>query len=93
MSVGETGRTAQQRIREHQADRRLGRTDRLAIAEHVHNKGHEIFWKPAVAAQERNAKQRKIKEALYIHRMEKQNGSMNKDNELQLSRFWLDTMF
>ena len=52
------GRTAQQRMRKHQADTRLGRTNRSTIAEQVHNEGHGIFWKPAVVAQERNAKQR-----------------------------------
>ena len=40
--TGETKRTANQRIREHKADTRIGRVDKSAIAELAHVTGHEV---------------------------------------------------
>ena len=41
--IGETKRKAQQRIKEHKADTRIGRVDKSAIAEHTHVTGHRII--------------------------------------------------
>ncbi|KAJ8938974.1 hypothetical protein NQ318_005216 [Aromia moschata] len=43
--IGQTGRSIQCRIKEHQRHTRLGNTDKSAIAEHVHaNENHKIDY-------------------------------------------------
>ena len=88
--IGETGRTAKQRIREHKADTRIGRIDKSAIAEHEHITGHRLHWEPKVIEREQHSGKRKVKEALHIHRMRKRSGSMNQDSGWHLSNIWLD---
>ena len=43
--VGETRRTAAQRVKEHKSDTRLGHLDKSAVAEHAHTTGHHVHWK------------------------------------------------
>ena len=88
--IGETKRKAQQRIKEHKADTRIGRVDKSAIAEHAHVTGHRIYWEPMVIEREQHGGRRKVKEALHIHRMKRRGGSMNQDSGWQLSKIWLD---
>ena len=54
--VGETRRTAAQRVKEHKSDTRLGHLDKLAVAEHAHTTGHHIHWKAMVVEREHCAK-------------------------------------
>ena len=88
--IGETKRTANQRIREHKADTRIGRVDKSAIAELAHVTGHEVHWDAMIVEKEQHSGRRKVKEALHIHRMKKAGGSMNQDNGWHLSKIWLD---
>ena len=88
--IGETKRKAQQRIKEHKADTRIGRVDKSAIAEHAHVTGHKIYWEPMVIEREQHGGRRKVKEALHIHCMKRRGGSMNQDSGWQLSKIWLD---
>ena len=41
--IGETGRSVQDRIKEHKRDTRLVRTQTSAVSEHVNNTGHNPF--------------------------------------------------
>ena len=90
--IGETKRTANRRIREHQADTRIRRVDKSAIAEHAHVTGYEVHWDAMIdiVEKEQHSGRRKVKEALHIHRMKKAGGSMNQDNGWHLSKIWLD---
>ena len=42
--IGETGRSMQERIKEHDRDIRLGRTQTSAVSEHTHETGHYPIW-------------------------------------------------
>ena len=88
--IGETRRTVAQRIKEHQADTRLGHTERSAIVEHIHSTGHKVHWEARIIQKEQHGRRRKVKEALHIHRMKQKGGSMNQDSGWDLSRIWLD---
>ena len=88
--VGETRRTAAQRVKEHKSDTRLGHLDKSAVAEHAHTTGHHVHWKARVVEREQHGRKRKVKEALHIHRMTRKDGSMNQDRGLHLSKIWLD---
>ena len=72
--IGETKRTANQGIREHKADTRIGRVDKSVIAEHAHVTGHEVHWNAMIVEKEQHSGRRKVKEALHIHRMKKAGG-------------------
>ena len=88
--VGETRRTAAQRVKEHKSDTRLGHLDKLAVAEHAHTTGHHVHWKAMVVEREQHGRKRKVKDALHIHRMTRKDGSMNQDRGLHLCKIWLD---
>ena len=88
--VGETGRTAQQRAREHKCHTRCGRIELSAIAKHAHDEGHNIYWEPRIVAKETNAARRKVKEALAIRKLQRAKGAMNQDVGMNLSTIWLD---
>ena len=42
--IGETGKPMQDRIKEHDRDIRLARTETSAVSEHAHNTGHKPLW-------------------------------------------------
>ena len=62
--IGETHRTAKQRLREHKSHTRTGHLELSAIADHVHERGHTIHWEPHILAKEKAKTKRKIKEVL-----------------------------
>ena len=86
--VGETNRTAKQRIKEHRCHTRTGHTELSAIAEHAHSTGHDIHWQPHIVAKEKNTTMRKVKEAIAIHKLG-QEKTMNLDCGIELSKLWL----
>ena len=43
--IGETGRAMQDRIKEHDRDIRLARTETSAVSEHANETGHLPIWK------------------------------------------------
>ena len=87
--IGETSRTAEQRVKEHKAHVTHGRTEQSAFASHVAEKQHQVYWKPRIIEKERNTTKQKVKEALTIRKLEKKDGAMNQDNGLELSKLWL----
>ena len=42
--IGETGRPIQDRIKQHDRDIRLARTETFAVLERAHNTGHKPLW-------------------------------------------------
>ena len=42
--MGKTGRPMQDRIKEHDRDIRLTRTETSAVSQHAHNTGHKPLW-------------------------------------------------
>ena len=56
--IGETKRSASQRIKEHKVDTRIGRIDKSAIAEHAHVTGHEVHWDPMIIEKEQHGGRR-----------------------------------
>ena len=43
--IGETGRAMQERVKEHDRDIRLARTQTSAVSEHANGRGHFPIWK------------------------------------------------
>ena len=67
--IGETGRSMQERMKEHDRDIRLARTQTSAVSEHAHETGHYPLWNE-VKFIERNSHwyTRRVKEAIHITR-------------------------
>ena len=77
--IGETGRSINQRICEHVADLRHGRSRSLALTEHDENMNHHICIKEAkVIARIDHFHHRRLREALEI---EKRPVNLNRDDE------------
>ena len=55
--------------KEHRMHTGTGHVELLAVANHSHNKGHEMHWTPKVLAREEDTTKRKIKEALAIKKL------------------------
>ena len=89
--IGETTRTAKQRIKEHKDHTKKGKDDMSAVAKHVIDTGHKIHWKPRIITTEKKPLQRKVREALTIHQVAKRNQDhlMNLDKGTELSNLWL----
>ena len=84
--IGETRRMAAQRVKEHKSDTRLGHSDKSAVVQHAHTTGHNAYRRAMVVEWEQHERNRKVKEALHIHRMTRKDGSMNQDRGLHLSK-------
>ena len=59
--VGETKRTANQRIMEHKADTRNGHVDKSAIAEHAHMIEYKVHWDAIGIEREQTQEEGKLK--------------------------------
>lgn len=82
--IGETGRRAILRKREHERDVR-DLNVRSAIAEHCHNFDHKIdFNKFCIIDKEKNGTRRKIKESIAIMR----NKTFNRDEGVRINSIW-----
>ena len=84
--IGETGRTAITRAKEHASYVRNGRFDMSAAADHAIIHQHSLSFKTVqIVDHEPRAARRRVKEALHI-RTEK--NPMNKDKGLELDPIW-----
>ena len=83
--VGETGRTLELHLKEHQrAVKSRQTTNRIAV--HANNTHHSILWDSAeVISRETHWHKRKVQEALCIPRTD---NTMNLDQGLQLNPIW-----
>ena len=85
--IGETGRQATVRFKEHESYVRNGRFDMSAAAEHAIFHRHKLDFEHAkIIEHEKRISQRRVKEALHIN-AEKKN--MNRDKGLGLASIWL----
>ncbi|KAJ8946562.1 hypothetical protein NQ318_008292 [Aromia moschata] len=83
--IGQTGRSIQCRIKEHQRHTRLGNTDKSAIAEHVHtNENHKIDYEN-IRDKTTRYYPRIIRESLEIM---KNNNNFNGEDGYRLSNTW-----
>ena len=65
--IGETGRPMQDRIKEHDRDIRLARTETSAVSEHAHNTGHKPLWNEVkFIDRDPYYYTRRVKEAIHI---------------------------
>ena len=65
--IGETGRPMQDRIKEHDRDVRLARTETSAVSEHAHNTGHKPLWnKVKFIDRDPYYYTRRVKEAIHV---------------------------
>ena len=88
--IGETGRSINQRIHEHVADLRHGRSWSSALAEHVEKTNHHICIEDTkVIATIDHFHHRKLREALEI---EKRPVNLNRDDGWNVSRCWITTL-
>ena len=82
-NVGETGRTLNERLKEHKRALRLSNPSRSALAEHDLNTGQNIGWEDALIIDfESNFWARKVKESIWIKRIKP---SLNRDSGYLLS--------
>ena len=92
--IGETGRSANTRMKEHKAACRWARFERSAVAEHAWKDGHIIIieWDEVkILDTARDERERRVKEALYI-RLAPPGLKMNRNEGKDISPLWLSAM-
>ena len=88
--IGETGRSINQRISEHSADLRHGRTKSSALAEHAEKTMHHVCVEEAqVIARVAQFHHHKFREALEI---EKRPNNLNRDDGWKISSCWVPAL-
>ena len=88
--IGETGRSIQQRMNEHVADLRHGRTKSSVLAEHVDKTKHQVCIEEArVVAKVAQFHHRKFREAIEI---ERRPMNLNRDDGWKISRSWIPAL-
>ena len=85
--IGETGRPMQDRIKEHDRDIRLARTETSAVSEHAHNTGHKPVWNE-VKFINYYYYTRRVKEAIHI----RLHPSNIVDSGIEISEAWKPTI-
>jgi len=84
--IGETGRAMQDRIKEHDRDIRLARTQTSAVSEHANKPGHLPIWKEVkFIDRDLHWYTRRVKEAIHI-RLHPNN--INRDSEIEIPEAW-----
>ena len=87
--IGETLRTMEVRLKEHEKHKRMCEIEKSAVAEHACILDHSIAWKEAkVIDREKSIIGRRVKEALHIATAGE--GTMNKDKGLEISKLWIN---
>ena len=88
--IGETGRPMQDRIKEHDRDIRLARTETSAVSEHAHNTGHKPLWNEVkFIDRDPYYYTRRVKEAIHI-RLHPNN--INRDSGIEIPEAWMPTI-
>ena len=88
--IGETGRSMQERIKEHDRDIRLARTQTSAVAEHAHETGHYPIWNEVkFIDRDPHWYTRRVKEAIHI-RLHPNN--INRDSGIEIPEAWMPTI-
>ena len=88
--IGETGRARQDRIKEHDRDIRLARTQTSAVSEHANETGHLPIWKEVkFIYRVPHWYTRGVKEAIHI-RLHPNN--INRDSGIEMPEAWIPTI-
>ena len=88
--IGETGRAMQDRIKEHDRDIRLARTQTSAVSEHANETGHLPIWKEVkFIDRDPHWYTRRVKGAIYI-RLHPNN--INRDSGIEIPEAWIPTI-
>ncbi|XP_078384814.1 uncharacterized protein LOC144667294 [Oculina patagonica] len=88
--IGETGRPMQDRIKEHDRDIRLARTQTSAVVEHTNNTGHYPLWNEVkFIDRDSHWYTRRVKEAIHI-RLHPNN--INRDSGIEIPEAWMPTI-
>ena len=88
--IGETGRSMHERIKEHDRDIRLARTQTSAVSEYAHISGHYPLWDDVkFIDRDPHWYTQRVKEAIHI-RLHPDNN--NRDNEIEIPAAWMPTI-
>ena len=88
--IGETGRSMHERIKEHDRDIRLARTQSSAVSEHSNATGHYPLWDEVkFIDRDPHWYTRRVKEAIHI-RLHPDN--INRDNGIEIPEAWMPTI-
>jgi len=88
--IGETGRSMQERIKEHDRDIRLASTQTSAVSEHSHETGHYPIWNEVkFIDRDPHWYTRRVKEAIHIilH-----PNNINRDSGIEIPEAWIPTI-
>ena len=89
-TVRETGRAMQDRIKEHDSDIRLARTQTSAVSEHANETGHLPIWKEfKFIDRDPHWYTRRVEEAIRI-RLHPNN--INRDSGIEIPEAWTPTI-
>ena len=87
---GETGRPMQDRIKEHDRDIRLARTETSAVSGHAHNTRHKPLWNEVKFIDlDPFYYTRRVKEPIHI-RLHPEN--INRDSGIEIPEAWIPTI-
>ena len=88
--IGETGRSMQDRIKEHKRYIRLARTQTSAVSEHANDTGHNPLWNEVkFIDRDPHWYTRRVKEAIHIRH---HPNNINRDSEIQIPEAWMPTI-
>ena len=88
--IGETGRAMQDRIKGHDRDIRLARTQTSAVSEHANETGHLPIWKEVkLIDRDPHWYTRRVKEAIHT-RLHPNN--INRDSGIEIPEAWIPTI-
>ena len=88
--IGETGRPMHERIKEHDRDIRLARTQTSAVSEHAHKTSHYPLWnKVKFIDRDLHWYTRRVKEAIHI-RLHPDN--IKRDSGIEIPEAWMPTI-
>ena len=88
--IGETGRAMRDRIKEHDRDIRLARTQTSAVSEYANETGHLPVWKEVkFIDRDPHWYTRRVKEAIHI-RLHPNN--INRDSGIEIPKAWIPTI-
>ena len=84
------GRPMQDRIKEHDRNIRLARTETSAVSEHAHNTGQKPLWNEVkFIDRDPYYYTRRVKEAIHIRL---HPGNINRDSGIEIPEAWMPTI-
>ena len=89
VNVGETGRSLQERIKEHDRDIPLARTQTSTVSEHANKTVRHPLWNELKFIDRNSHWYTRVKEAIHktLH-----SDNINRDNEIEMPESWITTI-